>query len=142
MQALPSSFVIFLVRMSDNIIDLVSNSKVEISSSSAMGIFHDFPHLSFSSDHLRLEVIPIFDDYGLDRVFGNSSEIDISSSMSLDALILNVCGRMSRTKVPMPHLVLSEEEVRANLKRKEHARGFIQVCVQTKAYNPRDIDVL
>lgn len=38
--------------------------------------------------------------------------------------------------------VLSEEEIQANLKRKDYARDFVQVCLQTKGCEPSDTEVL
>lgn len=42
----------------------------------------------------------------------------------------------------MPHCVLSEEEVRANLQSWKHVRNFIQACLQTISCKPNDIEML
>lgn len=42
----------------------------------------------------------------------------------------------------MPHHVLSKDEVHANMQRREHARDFIQIRMQTEGYEPSDTEVL
>lgn len=55
---------------------------------------------------------------------------------------MNVGGRTTRVEVSMPHHVLSKDEVHANMQRREHARDFIQIRMQTEGYEPSDTEVL
>lgn len=64
---------------------------------------------------MGLEIIFLYDDYGIERIFGNCLKEDISSSRMLDTLISNVGGGIKHVEVPMPPPILSEDEVRANL---------------------------
>lgn len=51
-----------MVRMSDNTNHLLSESEVEISSGSSP----DVPRHSVSGNHVRLKIIALSDDYGID----------------------------------------------------------------------------
>lgn len=72
--------------MSDNIIDLMSDSREE----TLYGSFHDSHDPYLNSHHIWLEVISISDDYGSEGMSETSLEEETSSSRSLDALISDV----------------------------------------------------
>lgn len=71
----PLAFCIPLVGMINSNIDKVRNSKVEASS----GSDHDSCHLTSNSDHVGLEITPIFDDYVLEWMFETFMEEETSS---------------------------------------------------------------
>lgn len=116
--------------MSDNTVNLASDSKVETLSRS----FPDSPHPSLSNDHMGLEVTSISHDSESEWVYGNSLEEDNSSSRSLDSLIPNFVGRINHAEVPIPPYILSQWD--------GLARHFIQVRLKTLGYEPRDAKVL
>ena len=66
-------------------------------------------HPSHNSDHVGLEIISIYDDYGSKGMSETSLEEEASSSGSLDTLISNVGGRKNHGEVHMPPPILSEE---------------------------------
>lgn len=74
--------------MSDNNVDLVSHYEVEPSSDSEVETSY------LSSDHIRQEIIIVYDDYGSERASGNSLKEETSYyPWLLDALMSNVRKR-------------------------------------------------
>lgn len=76
--------------MSGNIVDLVSDSEVETSFSSIIGISPDSHLPLISSNHLELEIVHLFDDSDSQRVYGKSLDEGTFSFGSLEAFISNV----------------------------------------------------
>lgn len=76
-----------------------------------MGISHDSHLHPHKNNNLGPEIIPLSNDSDSQKVYGNSLEEETSSLGSLDALILNIGVGISRTKVPIPHRVLTKEEI-------------------------------
>lgn len=77
----------------------------------------------------------------MERVYDDSLEEETSSLGSLDTLISNVGKRIHWDEVFMPPHVLSKEEVRSNLQRWKHTRGFIQLRMRKNGCETR-IEVL
>lgn len=124
--------------MSDNTIDLVCDFKVETS----LGSSPESLHSSLSGDHVRPKIIAPLEDSGSYWASRNSLKEETSSYVSLYALICNVGIRIHHTEVPIPHCILSEEEVHANLRMRECTRDFIQFCLQTIDCESSDAKVL
>lgn len=60
----------------------MSDSELETSSASIIEISHDSHLPPLGQNHLELEIVPLSEDFDLERVFGNSSEEETSSSSS------------------------------------------------------------
>lgn len=62
------------------------------------GLSPDTPHPSLSSNHMGPEAIPLYGISNSKIIFGNSLEVDTSSSRSLDALVSNIGGRTNAVR--------------------------------------------
>lgn len=104
----------FLVSVSDNLVDLMSDSEVEISYTSIIGKSHNSHILPHNSNHLGPERIPLIYDYDSERVSRSLLEKVTSLSTSLYAIISNVGEGINRVEIPMPPRVLSDEEIQGH----------------------------
>lgn len=124
--------------MSDNTIDLVCDFKVEAS----LGSSPESLHSSLSGDHVRPKIIAPLEDSGSYWASRNSFE---GRNIFLFVVIrphMQCWQKIHHTEVPMPHCILSEEEVHANLRMRECTKDFIQFCLQTIDCEPSDAKVL
>lgn len=78
--------MVSLVRMSDNIVNLVSC----FGEKTSFRLFHNYHHPSHTSDHVGSEIISISDDFGSEGMSETSLDEKTSSFGLLDTLILNV----------------------------------------------------
>lgn len=84
--------------MSDIIVDLVRDSKVETLLACIMGISSNSHLLLCGHNHLEPKIISICDDYDSERVYGNSLEERTSSSESSENLSSNIFIEVNRAK--------------------------------------------
>lgn len=89
--------------MSDNTVDLMSNSEGKTLPTSIMGTSPN-PHLpSPGRNHLKLEIIPLSNDSNSKRVSRNSLEEETSSSGSLEAFFYQILAeKLIASRYPCP----------------------------------------
>lgn len=100
--------------MSDNVNNLMSDSKSDTSHVSRMGISPDFhlPHIDH--DHMEPEVIVLFDGSDSKGVFEDSLEGGTSPSDSLEVLLSNIVGDVNRVEVSMSPLISIDKKIQVN----------------------------
>lgn len=92
----------------------MSDSKSYTSFSLRIWIYSDSHLPPIDHDHLKLEAVPLSDDFQSEWVFGESLEEGNSSSNSLYAIFRNAYREVNSIEVPMPPPFLTEEEKQAS----------------------------
>lgn len=69
------------------------------------------PLLPLVHDRLKLTMIPLSDDYDLERASGNSLQERSYLFNSFEALLSDEGEEGNHTKIPMPRPILNEEEL-------------------------------
>lgn len=100
--------------MSDNVVNLTSNSKSDTSLVSRMRISHDSYLPLLDHNYLESGVILLSDNFKSEWVSRDSLEERTSSFNSLDVVLPNVNKEVNISEVPIPPPILIEEEIQAN----------------------------
>lgn len=110
--------------MSDNTINLVSESERNNSSAMGMGTSLDSHLPPLSHDHMGQEVISLFDNSNSKRAYGNTFVYGVSSFDSFEALLSDDGERECPIEVPIPSPILTEEKTQVNKLMREHVDDF------------------
>lgn len=142
----PSSFHLSIycifVTMNDNPIIIESDLEGSVSSSLRKGIKSELHSFSSIDGGFKLEIIHLVDDSKMEGTSGESLSEGAPYMDSLETLFSAKLGRgESLVEKPMPPHVLTEEEIEASYKMREHIDSFIKTYRGVIGLEPSDAEI-